>query len=86
MTELRKPDSCPECESTAIKRIVGGRPNEEGMKMIEAGKAVPGDCFMREWKEDWYCSACEHQWCDKTDPVRIEHERLYRKLEEDLKS
>ncbi len=40
MTEIRKPDLCPEGGSTLMKRIVGGHPGEKGMKMIEAGEGL----------------------------------------------
>ena len=77
MKELRKPESCPECGSGDIKKIVGGIPSDAGWEMIDAGEAVVGDCFMRDWKENWRCSDCGHSWCDKTDPARIELEELY---------
>ncbi len=83
MTDLRKPRSCPNCSGCNIKRIVGGTPDEVGMALLEAGKAVIGDCFARDWKEDWHCADCGHQWCDRTDPARIELEELLTKIKED---
>lgn len=80
MKELRKPACCPRCKRNDLRRIVGGRPNEEGWKMIDSGDAVPGDCFLRPWKEDWRCVKCGHEWCDKTDPARIKFENLAQKI------
>lgn len=77
MDDLRKPEICPKCGCSTIKRIVGGRPSRKGFELIAAGEAVQGTCFLKKWKEDWFCTECKHQWCDKTDPARIEMERLY---------
>ena len=84
MNDLRKPDLCPECGGSRIKRIVGGIPNDVGWQMIEQGVAIPGDCFMRDWKEDWHCQDCGHEWCDRADPARIELEELYRRIKQRL--
>jgi ribosomal protein L37AE/L43A len=84
MMKLRKPEICPICSRSNIKRIVGGIPDEVGMSLIEVGEAVAGDCFMRDWKEDWLCTDCGHRWCDKTDPARIELEELYMQIKNKL--
>lgn len=56
------------------------------MELIRKGDAVPGTCFLKEWKEDWYCPSCSYKWCDKSDPVRIEQEELLRSILENTKS
>lgn len=80
MKTLTRPKACPQCGGKSIKRIIGGQPNSEGMQMIESGEAVSGDSFLKEWKEDWHCTECSNEWCDKDDPARIEMEDEINKL------
>lgn len=80
MSDLKKPDCCPKCGKDNIKQIIGGTPNREDMALISSGLAVCGDCFMKEWKEDWHCANCKYNWCDKNDPERIKLENLYLKI------
>jgi len=80
MQELRKPESCPRCGGRAIKRIVGGRPSEEGWAMIERGEAIAGTCFASLDRPDWHCAVCGHQWFDPTDPARQEVDELFRRI------
>ena len=80
MLELRKPEFCPKCASDELKRIIYGRPNQDGMNMIGDGLAVPGRCFMEPWLPDWQCAHCKYEWFEETDPSMQELEELAERI------
>ena len=80
MQELRKPELCPKCGARDFKRIVGGRPTQEGWDMINSGQAVLGTCFESLDRPDWRCMACRHEWFDATDPARIELDQTLQRI------
>ena len=80
MLELRKPDLCPKCGGSDIRRIVGGRPTQEAWDMIHRGEAVLGTCFESLDRPDWRCMTCRHQWFDPTDPARIELDQMLKRI------
>jgi ribosomal protein L37AE/L43A len=78
--ELRKPDTCPKCDSTDVRRIIYGRPTAESLERIKRGEACLGHCFIEPWLPDWRCHACRHEWFVADDPGKQELERLLRSI------
>ena len=75
--ELRKPETCPSCSGHDIRRIMYGLPTDETLRRAERGEVVLGGCTVFDDMPDWRCMTCGHEWFDPTDPVRIEHDRLF---------
>lgn len=76
MTELRKPESCPNCSGADIRRICYGRPLPEPLEKAQRGEVVLGGRFIQPWSPDWECQNCRHRWFDPDDPGKQEIEAL----------
>lgn len=80
MTELRRPEKCPECGGTRFVRIIRGRPSAGGWAMIDRGEAIMGGCFVSLGMPDWHCQTCSHEWLDLEDPARQEIEEILKRV------
>ena len=74
--QIRKPDACPSCGGTDVKRIVYGHMSPEGLERAARGEFVLGGCTLRYDRDDWRCVDCDHTWWDPTDPARIKADEL----------
>ena len=79
---LRRPTACPACGSDRLKRLVWGRPSEEGQVWIDRGTAITAGCTPPPYPPQWRCSGCGHEWKDLTDPDQQRLDEIERRFRE----
>ena len=61
---VKKPKSCPKCNSKKIATIAYGYPvfTEKGKQDYEQGKIVLGGCCIMKGQPGWHCNDCNNEW------------------------
>jgi hypothetical protein len=67
---IRRPTSCPRCQSRDVVTIVYGRLAPEGQQRVRDGLIVSGGCMVGRENPDWHCKGCGFDWYDANDPQR----------------
>jgi hypothetical protein len=67
---IRRPTSCPRCQSRDVVTIVYGRLAPEGQQRVRDGLIVSGGCMVDRENPDWHCKSCRYEWYEADDPHR----------------